>query len=85
MGALLTGDCESHEIGPEPFVVEYIKSGGWDPRDDEHADFYEEFFADRQFRLPAGRWEVTASARFATEECGTYAVDITAGLVLSVE
>jgi hypothetical protein len=55
MGALLTGDCESRQIGPEPFVVEYVKSGGWDPRDDEHADFYEGFFADRQFRLPAGR------------------------------
>jgi hypothetical protein len=84
MGALLTADCEAHEIGPGLFVAEYGKSGGWGP-DDPNAAFYQEFFGDPEFRLPAGRWEITAWARFATEECGPYTVDTRAGLVLLVE
>jgi hypothetical protein len=83
MGALLTADCEAHEIGPEPFVADYGKSGGWGP-DDPNSAFYEDFFDDPEFRLPAGRWEITAWARFATEECGSYTVDTRAGLVLTV-
>lgn len=84
MGAFLTSDAVPHVIGPEPYVVEYGKSGGWSP-DDPNEAFYEDFFADPEFRLPPGRWEVTALARFATEDGGPYEVDARVGLVLTVE
>jgi hypothetical protein len=85
MGESLTMDAMPRVIGPEPYVVEYRKSGGWSPGDDPNEAFYEHFFADPEFRLPAGRWEVTAWARFATEERGPYTVDTRARLVLMVE
>ena len=85
MAAFLTNDAEPHQIGPEPLVVEYRKSAGWDPRDDPNAAFYESFLSDPAFRLPAGRWEVTAWARFATEIGGPYAVDTHAALVRTME
>jgi len=86
MEALFTYDCESREIGPTaPIVVDYVKSGGWDPGHDPNEAFYEEYFADPEFRLPTGRWEVEAWTRFAVEECGPYAVDMRAALVLTVE
>jgi hypothetical protein len=85
MAAFLTYYGAPLRIGPEALVVEYRKSGGWSPGDDPNEAFYEDFFADPEFRLPAGRWEVTAWARFATEEGGPYTVDATAALVLTVE
>jgi len=86
MEALFTYDCESRELGPAaPIVVDYVKSGGWDPGHDPNEAFYEEFFAEAEFRLPAGRWEVEAWTRFAVEECGPYAVDMRAALVLTVD
>ena len=85
MAALLTYDAVPHRIGPEPYLVEYRKSGGWSPGDDPNEAFYEEFFADPEFRLPPGSWEITAWARFATQDGGPYTVDTRVGLVISVE
>jgi hypothetical protein len=85
MGPSMTMDAVSHQIGPRPYVVAYRKSGGWSPGDDPDEAFYEEFFADPEFRLPAGRWEVTAWARFATQEGGPYTVETRADLILTVE
>ena len=85
MPASLTYYGGSVQIGPEPLVVEYRKSGGWSPGDDPNEAFYEQFFADPELRLPAGRWEVSAWARFATAAAGPYTVDTTAALWLTVE
>lgn len=85
MSASLTYEGGLVEVGPEPLVVEYRKSGGWSPGDDPNEDFYEEFFADPEFRLPSGTWEVSVWARFATEEGGPYTVDTTAALWITVE
>lgn len=84
MGAVMTGDAVEHVIGPETYVAEYRKSGGWDPGD-EHADFYKEFFDEPEFRLPAGRWEVTARAWFSATEDARRSIEMVAGLVLTVE
>jgi hypothetical protein len=83
MGALMTADAVEHVVGPEPYVAEYRKSGGWDPGD-ENEEFYKEFFEDPEFRLPPGRWEVTARAWFRTTEGGRRQLEMIAGLVLTV-
>ena len=85
MAAFLTYYGAPLQIGPEPLVGEYRKSGGWSPGDDPNEAFYEAFFAEPEFRLPPGRWEVYVWARFATEDGGPYTVDTTAGLWLTVE
>ena len=85
MPAFLTYEGAAVEVGPQSMVVRYRKSGGWSPGDDPNEAFYEEFFADPEFRLPPGRWEITVWARFASEAGGPYTVDTTAGLWLTVE
>ena len=86
MEASFTMDCAAHEIGPQdPIVKDYTKSGGWSPGDDPDEAFYEAFFTDPEFRLPAGRWELEAWTRFAVEQCGPWAVDMRAAILLTVE
>ena len=57
----MTADCGQHEF-PRlvPVAVPFRKTGGFSA-DDPNADFYRAFFADPVLRLPAGRWQVTAS------------------------
>lgn len=85
MGAVRTSDCEPYDIGPDrPIKVDYIKSGAVNPGEPNEA-FYEEFFSDPEFRLPAGRWRVEAWARFAVGECGEPETELRAAVVLAVE
>ena len=86
MSASFTSDSVPNDISPDaPIVDENVKSGGRDTGSDPNTSFYEAFFADPEFRLPAGQWEVNAGTRFAPEEGGPYSVDMWAGLVLTVE
>ena len=39
---------------------DYMKTGGWSD-DDSNADFYKEFFAEKELILPVGNYEVSAS------------------------
>jgi hypothetical protein len=85
MDAMWQMDCAPHKLGPDaPIVAAYQKSGGWAP-DDPNRGFYEAFFADPEFRLPAGRWQVDAWARFGVGACDGRQVDARASLILTVE
>lgn len=84
MEALINADCAPHELAPnEPIVAAYTKSGGWVP-DDPNIAFYEAFFADPEFRLPPGRWQVEAWSRFGSGDCGGRQVDMRASVILTV-
>ncbi len=64
-------DCAAYEISSErPQVSPLTKSGGWDAGD-PNAAFYQAFFADPLYRLPAGEWYITAYAQFVEGECGS--------------
>lgn len=62
MGPAWSDDCASHTIVGQ-VTRPFVKAGGWS-EDDPDADFYRAFFADPQFRLPAGRWRIFALADF---------------------
>jgi hypothetical protein len=65
-----TADCQTYRLDRgRPMEVPYAKSGGWS-NDDPDAAFYKAFFADPVFRLPRGRWLISASAGFTVGECG---------------
>ncbi len=64
MGAAWHDDCKTYKISQrDPITSPYRKSGGW-AAEDPNAAFYQEFFAEPAFRLPHGRWKVTAVANF---------------------
>jgi hypothetical protein len=70
IGGAATADCAPYRLDrARPMVVQYAKSGGWS-NDDPDAAFYKAFFADPIFRLPRGRWQISASAEFYMGECG---------------
>lgn len=62
MGPAWSDDCASHTIAGT-VTRPFIKGGGWSA-DDPNAAFYRAFFADPLFRLPAGRWRISAIADF---------------------
>jgi hypothetical protein len=64
----------------------FHKGGGWTAEDPDAA-FYEQFSADPEFRLPAGRWQVSAVAPISLGpvDCGGTTVNLRASLVLTVE
>jgi hypothetical protein len=71
-GGASTSDCVRYELlRDEPMHVPFSKSGGF-ADDDPLADFYRAFFEDPLLRLPAGRWEISASTGFYAggEDCG---------------
>jgi hypothetical protein len=69
LGGAMTADCAPHEFARlVPVAFPFRKSGGFSD-DDPNADFYRAYFADPVFRLPAGRWRVTASAGGYLEPC----------------
>jgi hypothetical protein len=64
MDAAWQGDCARWPLGGgAPITTGLVKSGGWSG-DDPNAAFYEAFFADPEYHLPAGRWLITAHAMF---------------------
>lgn len=46
---------------------EYVKSGGW-TNDDPLVDFYKEFYANKEFSLPAGMYEISANIDYSRDE-----------------
>jgi hypothetical protein len=44
----------------ETVRYDYMKSGGW-TADDPNADFYQEFFSERNLILPSGLYEISAT------------------------
>lgn len=79
-------DCAKHDIGRQsPIVSPYAKSGGWSDGDPNEA-FYRAFFDDPEFRLPPGRWRVSAVANFLTEAgCQGSSIQLDASVILTVE
>ena len=78
--------CQSWLMTRNPITTAFRKSGGWSA-DDPDVDWYEAFLADPEFRLPAGRWRVTATAPFSLgpDACGGPSVDLRASVTLIVE
>jgi hypothetical protein len=69
MGAQ-TSDCRFYQMQRlVPITTHYIKSGGITETDPDPA-WIRSFLQDRLFRLPAGRWEVTAYSDFFEQTCG---------------
>lgn len=44
----------------EPETYEYSKSGGWSA-EDPNAEFYKEFYAEKELILPSGEYEISAT------------------------
>jgi hypothetical protein len=78
-------DCAPHPIRRGvPLAKVYAKSGGYTP-DDPNVDFYRSFFDDPVFRLPPGRWRVTAIALFDPgETCTAHPIELTASVTLDI-
>ncbi|CAN5631786.1 hypothetical protein BH23CHL7_BH23CHL7_15090 [soil metagenome] len=85
MAGVRTADCAHHELRrDEPIERPFTKSGGWS-RDDPNADFYDQWFRDPVFSLPAGRWEVMVTAEFVVGEgCAGEDVSMLASVVVTV-
>lgn len=43
-----------------PVTFEFSKSGGWSG-EDENAAFYEQFYSEKELKLPAGEYEISAA------------------------
>jgi hypothetical protein len=65
MGPAWTADCRTYDLAAgSPISSAIVKAGGYSD-DQPDAAFCMAFFADPLVRLPAGRWEITATAQFA--------------------
>lgn len=78
--------CQSWFMTRAPITTPFRKSGMWTAEDPDAA-FYQQYLADPEFRLPAGRWQVTAAAPFSLgpDSCGGPQVDLRASLTLVVQ
>lgn len=64
MGPAATANCRPYELeAAEPMTSPITKSGGYSA-EDPHAAFYMAFFQGADVNLPAGTWDITASAHF---------------------
>jgi hypothetical protein len=76
-------DCARFDYLPgHAESVEFHKSGGYS-NDDPLADFWREFFADPELRLPAGQYRITARAEYGDPGCGGWQT-IEASIVIVV-
>ena len=67
-GGGMTADCWTRELAlGRPETTGLVKSGGF-AADDPDAAFFQAFFADPEYRLPKGEWDITASASFIEGE-----------------
>jgi hypothetical protein len=62
-------DCVSKpitrgQVSRSPF----IKAGGFDPTG-PNAQFYRDFFAERELLLPAGEWDIRATLNISVVDC----------------
>jgi hypothetical protein len=58
-GACMLFELDRHQPLRRPFT----KMGGWS-RDDPNADFYDQWWRDPVFRVPAGVWEIVVHSEF---------------------
>jgi hypothetical protein len=85
MGGAQTSDCKRYRLDRgRPLEVPYVKSGGWSA-DDPDAVFYVAFFNDPVFRLPRGRWQISATSDFYVGECAGPSHTIGAEVTIVVE
>jgi hypothetical protein len=77
--------CVTWQMTRVPETVPFHKSGGYTAEDPDAA-FYEAWLAEPEFRLPAGRWRVTALAPFMTGSgcVGGRDVNLRASFVITV-
>ncbi len=76
-------DCARFDYRPgEVEAIEFQKSGGYS-NDDPMADFWREFFADPELRLPTGQYRITARAEYGDPGCGGWQT-IEASIVIVV-
>lgn len=69
--------CAPYSLAPgAPIVAPLSKFGAWS-QDDPNAEFYQGFFDDPEIHLPAGTWDVNATAWFSEVECGGREHDMT--------
>lgn len=69
-----TADCRGYQLDRNvPVRTPYIKSGGLIGNEPD-VDWIRQFLEDPVFRLPVGRWRVTAFANFTEGSCGPNAV-----------
>jgi hypothetical protein len=64
MTPVWTADCQAFELEAREPVVAGITKSGRLGADDSNADFYRDFFADPEVRLPAGEWDISAVGLF---------------------
>ena len=77
--------CVTWQMTNVPLGVPFNKSVAYSP-DEPDAAFYQAYFDDPEFRLPAGRWQVSAVAPpFAVGGCSGENVDLRAGFTLTVK
>jgi hypothetical protein len=68
--AVATADCVPDSIKrDEALVVPFAKTGAFQG-DDPDAGFWQRYFVDPMFRLPAGRYRIHAVPSFTVGECG---------------
>ena len=76
--------CQYWEMTRSPLAYPFRKGGGYSP-DEPNAAFYEAYFDDPEFRLPPGRWEVSALAPLSIGDCAGQNVSLKATLTLTVQ
>jgi hypothetical protein len=76
--------CQHWTMTRGHLAVPFAKSGGWSAEDPDAA-FYEAYIDDPEFRLPPGRWEVSAIAPFSIGECTGQSVYLKASVTLTVQ
>jgi hypothetical protein len=76
--------CVTWKMTAVPLAIPFRKSGGYSP-DEPDAAFYEAYFAEAEFRLPAGRWRVSALGPFSVGDCSGPNVNLRAGFTLTVK
>ena len=76
--------CQYWEMGRNPLAYPFRKGGGYSP-DEPNAAFYAAYFDEPEFRLPPGRWEVSALAPFSLGDCGGRSIGLKASVTLTVQ
>jgi hypothetical protein len=84
--AVTPDDCERHAFERDrPMEIPFQKSGSWDPQDPGD-DAIRAYLADPQLRLPAGRWQITARARFwLGDSCGPPEASLVAAVTFTTQ
>lgn len=85
VGGVSTDDCQQYRLDrAKPLAVPYAKGAAWSD-DDPDAAFYRAFAADPLFRLPRGRWQISAGTNFYVGECGGQSHALGAEVTIVVE